>query len=138
MKRVRITMMKKLVALLATAGLGFAVIAAQSTAPQPPAGQAAPAQTAPRADPYANNAAPGTLAAFLTDRRGLFAADGAGRLAWTAIQHAPWPLQPAEAEIRVDTMAAAHGIVLPDVEPVLSFAKRLDVVAWWPRRLPQD
>jgi 2-keto-3-deoxy-L-rhamnonate aldolase RhmA len=54
-------MMKKLVALLAMAGLGFAVIAAQSTAPQPPAGQAAPAQAAPRADPYANNAAPGTL-----------------------------------------------------------------------------
>ena len=27
----------------------------------PAAGQAAPAQTAPRADPYANNAAPGTL-----------------------------------------------------------------------------
>ena len=50
--------------------------------------------------------------------------------------HAPWPLQPAEAEIRVDTMAAAHGITLPDVDPVLYFAKRLDVVAWWPRRLP--
>jgi 2-keto-3-deoxy-L-rhamnonate aldolase RhmA len=54
-------MMKKLVALLAMAGLGLAVIAAQSTAPQPPAGQAAPAPTAPRADPYASNAAPGTL-----------------------------------------------------------------------------
>ena len=80
-------------------------------------------------------AAPGSLAAFLTDRRGLFAADPAGRLAWTAIRHAPWPLQPAEAEIRVDTMAAAHGITLPDVDPVLYFAKRLDVVAWWPRRL---
>ena len=33
-------------------------------------------------------------------------------------------------------MAAAHGITLPDVDPVLYFAKRLDVVAWWPRRLP--
>jgi uncharacterized protein YqjF (DUF2071 family) len=78
-------------------------------------------------------AAPESLASFLTDRRGLYAMDRAGRLSWTAIRHAPWPLQPAEAEIRVDTMAAAHGIVLPPVAPVLYFSKRLDVRAWWPR-----
>ena len=78
-------------------------------------------------------AAPGSLAAFLTDRRGLYAVDAAGALSWTAIRHDPWPLQPAEAEIRVETMAAAHGIELPAVPPLLHFAKRLDVVAWWPR-----
>ena len=78
-------------------------------------------------------AAPGSLAAFLTDRRGLYAVDAAGALSWTAIRHDPWPLQPAEAEIRVETMAAAHGIQLPAVPPLLHFAKRLDVVAWWPR-----
>jgi uncharacterized protein YqjF (DUF2071 family) len=83
-------------------------------------------------------AAPGSLAAFLTDRRGLYAADAEGRLSWTAIRHAPWPLQPAEAEIRVDTMASGHGLTLPDEDPVLHFAKRLDVVAWWPRRLATD
>ena len=43
---------------------------------------------------------PGSLAAFLTDRRGLYAVDAAGALSWTAIRHDPWPLQPAEAEIR--------------------------------------
>ena len=80
-------------------------------------------------------AAPGSLAAFLTDRRGLYAVDRAGRLSWTAIRHDPWPLQPAEAQIRLDTMAAAHGIELPDVAPILHFATRLDVVAWWPRRI---
>ena len=82
-------------------------------------------------------AAPSSLAAFLTDRRGLYAADGAGRLSWTAIRHAPWPLHPAEAEIATNTMAAAHGIDLPDEPPLLHFARRLDVVAWWPRRLGQ-
>jgi uncharacterized protein YqjF (DUF2071 family) len=80
-------------------------------------------------------AAPGSLAEFLTDRRGLYAADAAGRLSWTAIRHAHWPLQPAEAEIRLDTRASAQGLTLPDDGPVLYFAKRLDVVAWWPRRL---
>ncbi len=78
-------------------------------------------------------AAPGSLAAFLTDRRGLYAADSRGALSWTAIRHDPWPLQPAEAEIDVETMAAAHGIQLPAVPPLLHFTKRLDVVAWWPR-----
>jgi uncharacterized protein YqjF (DUF2071 family) len=80
-------------------------------------------------------AALGSLAAFLTDRRGLYAADEAGRLSWSAIRHAPWPLQPAEAEIPVNTMAAAHGIDLPDVAPLLYFARRVDVVGWWPRRV---
>lgn len=80
-------------------------------------------------------APPGSLAAFLTDRRGLYASDRDGRLWWTAIRHAPWPLQPAEAEIRTNSMAATRGIDLPDAPPLLHFAKRLDVVAWWPRRL---
>jgi uncharacterized protein YqjF (DUF2071 family) len=75
----------------------------------------------------------GSLEAFLTDRFGLYAADPDGRISWTAIRHEPWPLQPAEAEIRVNTMAAAHGLMLPAVPPVLHFAKRLDVQAWWPR-----
>ncbi len=78
-------------------------------------------------------AEPGSLARFLTDRRGLYAADPAGRISWTSIRHPPWPLQPAEAEVRVNTMAASHGIALPATPPLLHFAKRLDVRAWWPR-----
>ena len=78
-------------------------------------------------------AAPGSLLAFLTDRLGLYATDSDGRILWTAIRHEPWPLQAAEAEIETNTMASAAGITLPGVAPVLAFAKRLDVVAWWPR-----
>jgi uncharacterized protein len=77
----------------------------------------------------------GSLAAFLTDRLGLYAVDGQGTISWTRIRHAPWPLQPAEAEIASNTMAAAHGIELPAEPPVLHFARRLDVVAWWPRKV---
>lgn len=79
-------------------------------------------------------APPGSLEAFLTDRRGLYAVNGRGTISWTAIRHAPWPLQPAEAVIESNAMAAAHGIDLPDEAPLLHFARRLDVVAWWPRR----
>lgn len=77
----------------------------------------------------------GSLEAFLTDRRGLYATDPNGRLSWTAIRHAPWPLQPAEAEIESNTMAAAQGVDLPDEAPLLHFAGRLAVVAWWPRKI---
>lgn len=74
-----------------------------------------------------------SLDRFLTDRFGLFAADGDGRLSWTAIRHPAWQLQAAEADIEVNTMVSTLGIELPDVPPLLHFAKRTDVVAWWPR-----
>ena len=79
-------------------------------------------------------AAPGSLEAWLTERWRLFAIDGAGAVLRTEIRHRPWPLQPAAARIELETMAASHGLTLPDEPPHLRFAGRLDVVAWWPRR----
>ena len=78
-------------------------------------------------------AAPGSLEAFLTDRQRLFAMDGDGRVLRTEIRHRPWPLQPAAARIERETMAASHGLDLPDEPPHLRFSARLDVRAWWPR-----
>ena len=46
------------------------------------------------------------------------------------IHHAQWPLQDAEAETTENTMASAAGIELPEVRPVLHFAKRLQVLIW--------
>ncbi|MGH9794495.1 MAG: YqjF family protein [Candidatus Acidiferrales bacterium] len=73
---------------------------------------------------------PGTLDYFLTERYCLYAADGRGRVYRGEIHHAPWPLQRAEAEISINTMAAADGFMLPDSPPLLHFARRQDVVAW--------
>jgi uncharacterized protein YqjF (DUF2071 family) len=72
----------------------------------------------------------GTLHHWLTERYCLYAADRAGRVSRGDILHDPWPLQPAEAEVERNTMAEAVGVALPDVPPVLHFARRLDVVAW--------
>jgi len=47
----------------------------------------------------------------------------------------PWPLQDAEAEIEANTMAAAAGITLPDVPPLLHFSRKLEVRVWPLRRL---
>jgi uncharacterized protein YqjF (DUF2071 family) len=96
---------------------------------EPPA--AFSARYRPTGDPF--NAAAGTLDHWLTERYCLFAADPVGRLYRGDIQHVPWPLQPAEAEIERNTMTEAIGIRLPDIQPLLHFARRLDVTAWWLR-----
>jgi hypothetical protein len=72
---------------------------------------------------------PGTLEYFLTERYCLYTA-AKGRVRRLEIHHRPWPLQPADAQIAVNTMAGASGIALPATAPLLHFAKRLDVVTW--------
>lgn len=69
----------------------------------------------------------GSLAAFLTERDCLYAGDARRGLWRGEIDHAPWPLQPAEAEFSTQRMAECHGISLPPREPLLHFARRLDV-----------
>jgi uncharacterized protein len=76
----------------------------------------------------------GSLEAWLTDRKRLFSVDRRGRIWRAEIEHPPWPLRPAEAEVGGNTMAAASGLILPDSAPHLRFAARLDVRAWAPQR----
>ncbi len=76
-----------------------------------------------------------SLNAFLTDRPSLFAADRHGRIYRGDVRHGPWPLQPAEAEFREESLIAAAGIARPIGAPILSFGRRLDVVATWPVRV---
>jgi uncharacterized protein len=82
-------------------------------------------------------APPGSLDRWLTDRLRLFAADAEGRVSSASIGHAPWPLRPAEAEFRVETLSAADGIELTGPPVHHAFADRLDVRAWWPRPVAQ-
>jgi uncharacterized protein YqjF (DUF2071 family) len=72
----------------------------------------------------------GSLEQFLTDRYCLYTAAPDGRLQRLEIQHAPWPLQPAGADIDTNTVAEAQGIRLPGASPILHFSRRLDVVGW--------
>mgnify|MGYP003578925647 CR=1 FL=1 len=55
-----------------------------------------------------------------------------GRILRAEIHHPPWPLQPAEAEIAVNTVAVASGIALPDGPPLLHFSERQDTLIWPP------
>ena len=104
-------------------------------------------RTDPRAQPAAFRARyrpqgpvtlsrPGTLEHWLTERYCLYAASGNGRLYRGEIQHAPWPLQAAEAEFAVNTLALPLGLSVPDKPALLHFARQLEVVAWPLVQLP--
>ena len=71
---------------------------------------------------------PGSVEHFLTERYCLYAKDETG-LYRADIHHEPWPLQPAEAELELNTMPP-EGVELPDSAPLLHFSRRQDVVIW--------
>jgi hypothetical protein len=74
-------------------------------------------------------ARPGTLEHWLTERYCLYTYSN-NRLFREEIHHPPWPLQRATGEIAENTIAAAKGISLPDMAPLLHFAADLDVLIW--------
>lgn len=74
--------------------------------------------------------APGTIEYFLTERYRLYTADRRGHLFQGDIHHLPWPLEAAEAEFHINELPAAHGIKLPDTEPILFYARELVVYIW--------
>jgi uncharacterized protein YqjF (DUF2071 family) len=69
----------------------------------------------------------GSLEHFLVERYCLYAGDE-GRLFRAEIHHRPWPLQPAHAEIELNTMPPAW--LRLDGEPLLHYSQRQDVVIW--------
>jgi uncharacterized protein YqjF (DUF2071 family) len=77
----------------------------------------------------------GSLDYFLTERYCLYACDRKTRPYRLEIHHRPWMLQSATAEFFRNTMARVNGIELPNVDPVLHFVGRQDIVAWSPDRL---
>jgi uncharacterized protein len=80
-------------------------------------------------------AQPGTVEHFLTERYSLFTLDGRRRVRRTDIEHPPWPLQPAHAELAENTMTAPFGFTLGPAPPLLHYAARQDVLVGPPRRV---
>jgi hypothetical protein len=74
------------------------------------------------------------LEMFVTERYCLYVVRR-GRIHRVQIHHLPWPLQPAEADFEVNTMAEVSGIVLPLEKPILQFAKVLEVFIFPPEEV---
>jgi uncharacterized protein YqjF (DUF2071 family) len=77
----------------------------------------------------------GSLEHFLSERYCLHHVRRRGQPYRIDIHHSPWLLQPAQADIRRNGMAAAAGLTLPDCAPLLHFAKRQDTVVWSPEEI---
>jgi uncharacterized protein YqjF (DUF2071 family) len=75
------------------------------------------------------------LESFLTERYCLYSADRRGNVRRGEVHHHLWPLQPAEAEVSTLVMTRQIGLKLPETAPILYFSKRLDVLAWLPRKI---
>ncbi len=74
------------------------------------------------------------LEKFVTERYCLYVVRS-GVIHRIQIHHLPWPLQPAEAEFDSNTMTAVHGIEIPQEQPILQFAKFLEVYIFSPERI---
>jgi uncharacterized protein YqjF (DUF2071 family) len=74
-----------------------------------------------------------SLEHFLTERYCLYTTHNSQVLRCD-IHHLPWPLQDATAEFERNTVAAAAQVFLPQIPPLLHFARRLDVLIWPLRR----
>jgi hypothetical protein len=81
----------------------------------------------PSAGPF--QAKQGSLEYFLVERYCLYAAAG-GRIFRGEIDHDPWPLQLADAEVEVNTMAVGHGVALPATKPLQHFVRQQQVEVW--------
>lgn len=72
----------------------------------------------------------GTLESFLTERYCLYAQSPDNRLFRCEVQHAPWPLQDAHAEIDPTQLLDTHGISVEKDRPLLHYSSGVQVVVW--------
>jgi hypothetical protein len=79
-------------------------------------------------------ATPGSLEYFLAERYCLYVVHE-DRIHRAEVHHPPWPIQPAEGEIDLNTMAP-DGLQLPGEPPLLHFSALQDVVIWPLERVP--
>jgi len=75
---------------------------------------------------------PNSLEHFLTERYCLYTLARGGEVLRCEVHHGPWPLQPAEAEVELDTMLEPIHLLRPDTPPRLHFARSCDARVWWP------
>ena len=72
----------------------------------------------------------GTLEHFLVERYAMYDKGPGGDFFKGNVQHPPWRIQKAEANIEINTVPEAAGIDLGDAVPMLLFAYNTEVLCW--------
>lgn len=80
----------------------------------------------------------GSLDHFLVERYNMFAMGNDNQLFCGEVRHSAWNIQPAKADIDLNTVPQAAGITIPEVQPILLFAFRTDVTCWPMRPVGAD
>ena len=73
--------------------------------------------------------------AFLVERYRFYTEAQDGSIRYTDVDHEPWTLYPADAEITTSTLLKSHGFAEPEADPVVYYSPGLDVSASTSRRL---
>jgi len=76
---------------------------------------------------YATN---GSIEEFLTERYCFFTSAADGRIMSCDVHHEPWPLQPATAQWKRNTMLAPLSLNLLKPEPLLHYSHKLETIEW--------
>jgi len=87
----------------------------------------------PTGDPFAAPDDP--FGEFLVERYRFYTEAQDGSIRYTDVEHDPWTLHPADADVETNTLLTAHGFAEPDADPVYYYSPGLDVVASRSKRL---
>ncbi|MFB6205530.1 MAG: YqjF family protein [Haloglomus sp.] len=71
----------------------------------------------------------GSLEAFLTENYRFYTAADDGRIWYGDIDHPPWELAPAHADLVTNELFDVNGFEHPDGEPLCHFSRRIEVTA---------
>ena len=78
---------------------------------------------------------PGSFEFYFSERNCVFSTNRSGEPIRADLHHVPWPLEEAQADIERNDLAAAVGIALPKIEPVLHYSRRMALYIWPAERL---
>lgn len=78
---------------------------------------------------------PGSLDHFLTERYALYVVNDDAQVTRCEIDHEPWQLQAATADIRLNTLGVPHALPLMSDAPRLLYSERQETVFWMPERV---
>ncbi len=81
----------------------------------------------PAGDPFTATDDP--LARFLLERYRFYTEAPDGALRYTDVDHEPWTLYPATADVETNTLLTANGFRLPDADPIYYYSPGVDIVA---------
>jgi len=74
--------------------------------------------------------AKGSIEEFLTERYCFFTSGAGGRVMSCDVHHGQWPLQPAAAQFRRNTILEPLSLNLLKLEPLLHYCHKLETIEW--------